>query len=105
MGDCLLLTSPIRAVKTEFPQFRFTILVESRFAPCFDGNPDIDEILVADRKSSTGSQLLRRRFDAIINLHGGPTSLLYSWLAWGKRIGGEHYRGSRLYHGLVPPPD
>ena len=35
MGDCLLLTSPVRAVKEEFPGFRISVLVESRFAPCF----------------------------------------------------------------------
>ena len=45
MGDCLLLTSPIRALKEEFPGFRISVLVEARFADCFEGNPDIDEVL------------------------------------------------------------
>jgi heptosyltransferase-3 len=105
MGDCLLLTAPIRALKEEFPKFRITILVESRFAPCFDGNPDVDEILAADHKYFLAARLLARRFDAIVNLHGGPTSLLYSCLAWGRRIGAEHYPAARLYSGLVPSPE
>jgi heptosyltransferase-3 len=104
MGDCLLLTAPIRALKDEFPGFRLTVLVESRFAACFDGNPDFDEILIAKRKFSTGASLLTQRFDAIMNLHGGPTSLVYSCLAWGKRIGAEQYRAAKLYHGTVPAP-
>jgi ADP-heptose:LPS heptosyltransferase len=29
---------------------------------------------------------------------------VYSCLAWGKRIGAEHYRGAKLYHGRVPAP-
>src|SRR5688572_20837827 len=105
MGDCLLLTGPIRALKEEFPGFRIAVLVEARFAACFDGNPDFDEILIARGKVSTAAKLLMRRFDAIINLHGGPTSLMYSCLAWGKRIGAEQYQYSRLYDGLVPKPD
>ena len=43
MGDCLLLTSPVRALKEEFPDFRISVVVESRFAACFDGNPDFAE--------------------------------------------------------------
>jgi len=105
MGDCLLLTGPIRALKEEFPGFRIAVLVEPGFASCFDGNPDIDEVLIARHKRSTAAHLFRRRFDAIVNLHGGPTSLLYALLARGKRIGAEHYRGAKLYHGLVPKPE
>jgi ADP-heptose:LPS heptosyltransferase len=104
MGDCLLLTGPVRALKEEFPGFRISVLVEPRFAPCFDGNPDFAEVLVANGKYSTGARLLTRGFSAIINLHGGPTSLVYSCLAWGKRVGAEHYRGAKLYHGRVPAP-
>jgi ADP-heptose:LPS heptosyltransferase len=105
MGDCLLLTSPIRALKQEFPEFRISVLVESRFAPCFDGNPDIDEVIAVRSKFSIAARLLTRRFHVIVNLHGGPTSLLYSCLTWGKSIGVEHYRGAKLYRGIVPRPE
>ena len=47
MGDCLLLTGPVRAIKEEFPQFRISVLVDARFADCFHGNPDFDEVIVA----------------------------------------------------------
>ena len=60
MGDCLLLTSPIRALKEEFPGFSISVLVESRFADCFDGNPDIDEILPIGRKSEAVRLVGRR---------------------------------------------
>jgi ADP-heptose:LPS heptosyltransferase len=106
MGDCLLLTAPVRALKEEFPQFRVTVLVEPRFADCFDGNPDFDEILAVRNKYTIGPRLLLTRwFDVILNLHGGPTSLFYSCLAWGKRIGRENYQAAKLYNGLVPAPD
>src|SRR5262252_5997700 len=80
MGDCLLLTSPVRALKEEFPRFRVSVLVESRFASCFDGNPDFDEIISVGSKFEV-RRLLARRFDAVVNLHGGPTSLAYACTA------------------------
>ncbi len=105
MGDCLLLTGPVRVLKQEFPGFRISVLVEPRFAGCFDANPDFDEILHAEGKFTTGLRLLQRRFDVILNLHGGPTSLVLACLAWGKRVGAEHYQAAKLYHGLVPSPE
>lgn len=101
MGDCLLLTSPVRALKEEFPDFRISVLVESRFAPCFDGNPDFAEVISLKSKSSA-ARLITRHFKAVINLHGGPTSFAYSCLAWGNRIGAEQYQYRYLYNGLVP---
>ena len=105
MGDCLLLTSSVRAIKEDFPEFRISVLVDERFADCFDGNPDFDEIIVAKRKFTTALRLMVRRFNLIINLHGGPTSLIYALAAIGRRIGAEQFQYSRLYHGLVPRPD
>src|SRR5262245_59109553 len=103
MGDCLLLTAPVRALKEEFPGFRVSVLVESRFAGCFDGNPDFHEVVTVTSKKSA-AKLLIRPFDVIVNLHGGPTSLAYSCLAIGKRIGAEQFQYRWLYNGLVPPP-
>jgi ADP-heptose:LPS heptosyltransferase len=103
LGDCILLTSPLRALKAEFPSFRVSVAVDSRFAPCFEGNPDVDEIIPIAHKAAA-LRLLARRFKAIVNLHGGPTSLIYSCLAWGKRIGSEQYQSRWVYHGWVPAP-
>jgi ADP-heptose:LPS heptosyltransferase len=104
MGDCLLLTSPVRALKEEFPSFKVTALVEKRFAPCFSRNPDFVETISAEGKIGTSARLLTRRFHLVINLHGGPTSLAYSCMAWGRRVGCEHYRLAKAYQGLVPRP-
>ncbi len=105
MGDCLLLTSPLRALKEEFPGFRVSVLVDPGFSACFDLNPDVDEILVTSKeKYQTVGRLLVRRFHTIINLHGGPTSLSYSCAAWGRRVGVEGYQYGRLYSALIPQP-
>jgi ADP-heptose:LPS heptosyltransferase len=103
MGDCLLLTSPIRALKEEFPGFEITVLVESRFAECFKGNPDIHSVL-SFRGKTDAWQLLTRRYDLVVNLHGGPTSLMYALLARGRHIGFEQFQYRWLYRGLLPAP-
>jgi len=105
MGDCLLLTSAVRALKAEFPSFRVSVLVETRFADVFDGNPDFDQIIRVDNKSATVGRLLTRRFDLVINMHGGPTSLVYALSARGIRIGGEHYQHAWAYRGTFPRPN
>jgi ADP-heptose:LPS heptosyltransferase len=104
MGDCLLLTSPLRALKQEFPRFQISVLVEQRFAGCFDGNPDVDHIIAVRTKFSTALRLASHRYHAIVNLHGGPTSFMYSCMAWGRRVGSEHYQYSKLYNGHYPAP-
>jgi ADP-heptose:LPS heptosyltransferase len=105
MGDCLLLTSPVRALKQQFPGFSISVLVEARFAACFSRNPDIAEIIVARNKFQTAARLVTRRFDIVINLHGGPTSGIYARLARGLRIGREHYQHRMLYDALAPGPE
>jgi ADP-heptose:LPS heptosyltransferase len=104
MGDCLLLTSPIHALKQQFPGFRVSVLVEARFAGCFEGNPDVGEV-VSIKNKKEGLRLPIRRFDLVINLHGGSTSLAYALLAHGPRVGFEQFRFRWLYDGLLPPPD
>ena len=103
MGDVLLLTSPLHALRQEFPEFRVSVLVEAQFAACLDGNPDATEVLTtAGGKAWTIRTLLGRRFDAIINLHGGPTSLVYSLAARGMRVGTADCQFPRFYHRLAP---
>src|SRR5581483_7919925 len=98
MGDCLLLTSPVAALKREFPEFQISVLVEDRFVDCFRNNSDFSQVIAVRHKFSAGATLLTSRFHAILNLHGGPTSFAFSCLAWGRRIGAEHYQYAKFYH-------
>jgi len=103
MGDCLLVTSPLRALKKEFSGFRITVLVEARYAECFAGNSDVLEIMTSHSgKLGTAWNLRGERFDAIVNLHGGPTSLLFARAARGPCYGIDDYTYSFLYSGLIP---
>jgi len=103
MGDSLLLTAPLRALKEEFPGFRLSVLVDPAFVGCFEGNPDLKETLATrPTKLRTIAALRRRRFDAVINLHGGPTSLVYALAAKGPSYGFEEAQYPWFYSGVIP---
>jgi ADP-heptose:LPS heptosyltransferase len=86
IGDVVFTTPVIRALKRAFPRARLTYLVERDAAPVVVGNPHLDEVIVVDRRRGArrvlddirlAASLRRRRFDVVIDMHGGPRS---SWL-------------------------
>jgi heptosyltransferase II len=86
VGDVVFTTPAIGALRRHFPDARLTYLVERAAAPIVLGNPHLDEVMVVER--TRGWRRLRddlrlartlrgRRFDLVIDFHGGPRS---SWL-------------------------
>src|SRR5437588_5127262 len=69
MGDCILTTPAFSILKRARPGLSIAIVVEDRFAPLFEGNPDVSEILPPNR-----SRLHSFQPDLCLNLHGGPSS-------------------------------
>jgi lipopolysaccharide heptosyltransferase II len=87
IGDVVLSTPVIRALRRTFPDATLTYLVERDAAAVVTGNPHLDEVLVVERSRGAmrvlddlrlARTLRRRRFDVVIDMHGGPRS---SWLA------------------------
>jgi predicted lipopolysaccharide heptosyltransferase III len=87
IGDVVFTTPIPRALKRRFPEARITYLVEREAAPVVAGNPHLDEVIVVARSRGwrrlladlrLAAALRRRRFDVVLDLHGGPRS---SWLA------------------------
>lgn len=95
------------------PGLKLDVLIESAFAPVFANHPAVHETLILQNRKSPESEgwtrvraiweLARRRYPAVVNLHGGTTSMLFTAASGaGLRIGQESHRGSRLYNARIP---
>ena len=111
IGDVLLATPTVRAIKAARPDVRVTMLVNRGTEDVLSGNPDLDEIMVLD-KGSLAAQwrliagLRRRQFDTVIDLTDGDRSAFLSWISGAPvRIGfnDEHRWRGRCYTQVVLP--
>lgn len=115
IGDLLLTTPAVRAVRAAYPRSHLALLVNSGTEEVVTGNPDLDEVLVFDRRWKTlplrqrcrreGNfvrEVRRRRFDVVFDFTGGDRAALLAWLSGaGVRVSYNFNRGfagkRRLY--------
>ena len=80
IGDVVLSTPVIRALRRAFPDATLTYLVERDAAAVVAGNRDLDRIIVVERTRGLRRvlddvklawQLRRDRYDVVIDMHGG----------------------------------
>ena len=90
IGDVVLTTPAIKALRQRYPQARISILVNPLTYDLVDGNPDIDEVIVDDRKNAHKGalgfwklvgELRQRKFDLAIIFHTKKRTNLLCWLA------------------------
>lgn len=109
IGDVLLATPTIRAIKAAKPDARVTMMVNRGTEDVLSGNPDLDEIVVLDKGSLTSQSrfiagLRSRRFDTVIDLTDGDRSAFLSWISGASvRIGfnDEHRWRGKYYTQVV----
>jgi len=97
IGDVVLTTPAIRALKHHYPETHLTVLVAPLTEDLFRGNPDIDQVLVDDRRGRHQGikgwfRLVReirlQHFDCAINFHTKRRTNLLIFLAGiSRRIG------------------
>jgi ADP-heptose:LPS heptosyltransferase len=103
LGDLVLETSAVAALKAWRPDLRIYVLVEPRFAAVFEGNPLIDEVIFSVGLLATALQIRRRGFSAVFNQHGGPRSALLTGVSGSPvRIGWKDHQYSFFYNVQVP---
>ena len=114
VGDVVMATPAIRAVKRRYPLARITALARPAGADVLAHNPHLDRIIAADRKgvgpeTQSVCELVQRlrgeRFDLALLL---PNSLRAAVLAWRararRRVGYAVQWRSPLLTDRVPPP-
>jgi predicted lipopolysaccharide heptosyltransferase III len=113
LGEAVLDTANLRALKRYRPDLEITTLVEAIYTDLYEADPDIKAIPLTrgqqDKRSSLAARLSviqalrQQKFTAVINLHGGPTSAQLTFLSGAKyRIGAAHFRNSYAYNLRIP---
>ena len=108
IGDTVLTTPSLIALRRFLPEAQIDILLEDWVAPVLEGFREVDNVLTVktgDLKSrfQTVLQLRRNKYDIVFNLHGGTTSTFFARASGAKyRVGFQHYQYSFLYNIIAP---
>jgi predicted lipopolysaccharide heptosyltransferase III len=111
IGDVLLATPTIRAIKAARPDVRVTMMVNRGTEDVLFGNPNLDEVMVLDKGSLAAQSRLiaglrSRQFDTVIDLTDGDRSAFLTRVSGAPvRIGfnDEHRWRGRYYTEVVQP--
>jgi heptosyltransferase-3 len=121
IGDVLMVTPVLRALRETFPEARITVVVNSGTEAMLANNPHIDEVLVYRRGDDGRSsfarlgdelkfvrELRKRRFDLTIGFTEGDRTAWYSLLCgarhrFGVLRGVSESRPFAYTHPLYPP--
>src|SRR4026208_422635 len=79
IGDTVLATPSLFALKRFLPQARIDILLEDWVAPVLEGFTHVDNVITLQRKSAASRARVARelradRYQVVYNLHGGTTA-------------------------------
>jgi predicted lipopolysaccharide heptosyltransferase III len=114
IGDVLLTTPVIRAMRRRYPDAELVYLVEAHAAPVVSSNPHLSETIVIRHRRGVrrmledlrlAIQLRARRFDVAVDMHGGSRS---GWLTFATgarmRVGYDVSGRSWMYTHRVARP-
>ena len=109
IGDTVLSTPSLIALKRFLPEADVDILLEDWVAPLLDGFDSVDRVIVTrdDFRSrlKAAREIRRRKYDVVFNLHGGPTSGLFVRVSGADhRVGYENYRWPSIYNHRLSSP-
>src|SRR6187200_2721378 len=78
IGDTVLCTPSLIALKRFLPEAQVDILLEDWVAPVLDGFEYVDNVLTvgssATNRFSVAKDIRRQKYDVAFNLHGGTTA-------------------------------
>ena len=114
IGDVLLTTPVIRAMRRRYPDAELVYLVEAHAAPVVTSNPHLSETIVIRHRRGLrrlledlrlATRLRARRFDVAVDMHGGSRS---GWLTFATgarmRVGYDVSGRSWMYTHRVARP-
>jgi heptosyltransferase III len=109
IGDTVLATASLDALRRFLPAAQIDVLLESWVAPVLEGFDAVDNVITVERgstasRASVARRLRSNRYDVAYNLHGGTTATLLMRAAGARhRVGYRSYQYSRLLNHAAPP--
>jgi len=110
IGDTVLTTPSLVALRRFLPHTSIDILLEDWVAPVLDGSRLVDRVISIPRHSHAARariarDLHRTGYDVAYNLHGGTTATFLARASGAThRVGYAHYQYARLYNHIAPSP-
>jgi predicted lipopolysaccharide heptosyltransferase III len=116
IGDTVLMTPCLTALKSWRPDIEIDVLVESLSAPVLQAHPQVNRLFVLPAVHGPAaklqvrlkiiSELRARRYDMAFNLHGGTTGTFFTRLVGARRsVGYAANQYSRLLSIRAPGPE
>ena len=110
LGDTVLATPALFALRRFVPQAKIHILLEDWVVPLLEASTLADRVISIPRHGSSARarvarELHRAAYDVVYNLHGGTTATFLTRASGAPhRVGYAHYQYARLHNHLAPAP-
>ena len=110
IGDTVLATPSLFALKRFLPNVQVDILVEDWVAPLLNNHPHVDNVVVLERgglmsRARVARELRAANYDVVYNLHGGTTATFLTRATGARhRVGFENYQYAQLHNHQAPSP-
>ena len=110
IGDTVLATPSIFALKRFLPQAEIDILVEDWVAPLLNNHPHVSNVIALERgglmaRARVARELRSANYDVVYNLHGGTTATFLTRATGAPhRVGFRTYQYARLHNHQAPSP-
>jgi len=109
IGDVIMTTPSVSALREGFPDAFISYIVEKPYRELVDGNPNLDKIIVLEKKQSVRDffkliRLIRKeKYDAVLDFHGGPRASLITLFSKAKlKVGYRIKYRNFIYHIKLP---
>lgn len=115
IGDVVLATIVISNLRQAYPHAQIDFLTERLAVEVVEGNPELNQILVLDRKRIQAlpakqqlienlrfiRRLRNQKYDLVFDFFGNPRSAILTWLSGAKIRVGYNWRGRQLAYNQV----
>ncbi|HJP94813.1 MAG TPA: glycosyltransferase family 9 protein [Pyrinomonadaceae bacterium] len=110
IGDTVLATPSLFALKRFLPNAEIDMLVEDWVAPLLDNHPRINKVVTLERngfvaRARVARELRSAGYDVVYNLHGGTTATFLTRATGARhRVGFKTYQYAQLHNHQAPSP-